>query len=94
MIDAAVAKLTSTLDKSMTVTSEVLAGSQRAAILGEADRWKADLIMMGSHAMTYGIDSCWVRFRKQSFRVRIVQLKSFIVRTKATQKQRNDRDRD
>ena len=49
VIDSAVAKLTNTLDESITVTGEVLAGSPRAAILDEVDRWKADLVVMGSH---------------------------------------------
>jgi nucleotide-binding universal stress UspA family protein len=57
VIDSAVAKLTNTLDESITVTSEVLAGSPRAAILDEAVRWQADLIVMGSHG--YGV---WHRF--------------------------------
>src|SRR5437588_6324362 len=45
VIDSAIAKLTNTLDESITVTSEVLAGSPRAAILDEAVRWQADLIV-------------------------------------------------
>ena len=57
VIDNAVAKLTDTLDESITVTSEILAGSPCAAILDKADRWKADLIVMGSHG--YGV---WHRF--------------------------------
>jgi len=57
VIDAALVKLTNALDKSMTLTSEVIAGSPRAAILDEAERWQADLIVMGSHG--YGP---WHRF--------------------------------
>jgi len=57
VIDSAKAKLTNTLDESISVTSDVLAGSPRAAILEEADRWKADLIVMGLHG--YGV---WQRF--------------------------------
>jgi nucleotide-binding universal stress UspA family protein len=57
VIDAAVEKLTNTLDKSIKITGEALSGSARAAILDEADRWKADLIVMGSHG--YGP---WQRF--------------------------------
>lgn len=49
VVDLAVAKLRDTLDKSVIVTGEVLAGPPREAILDKADRWKADLIIMGSH---------------------------------------------
>ena len=41
----------------MSVTGDVLTGPPREAILDEADRWKADLIVMGSHG--YGV---WQRF--------------------------------
>ena len=57
VVDAAVTKLASALDKSVTASGEVLAGPPREAILDEADRWKADLIVMGSHG--YG---AWHRF--------------------------------
>ena len=57
VVDAAVARLASTVDKSVTVVGEVLAGPPREAILDEADRWNADLIVMGSHG--YG---AWHRF--------------------------------
>jgi len=55
--DVAVAKLRDALDKSVSVSGEALAGPPREAILDEADRWKADLIVMGSHG--YG---AWQRF--------------------------------
>ena len=57
VVDAGVVKLRGTLDKSVIVTGEVLASPPREAILDEADRWKADLIVMGSHG--YG---AWQRF--------------------------------
>jgi|ERR1700686_3008791 len=57
VVDVAVAKLRGTLDKSVIVTGAVLAGPPREAILDEADRWKADLIVLGSHG--YG---AWQRF--------------------------------
>src|SRR5258708_14160310 len=57
IVDLAVAKLRDALDKSVNVTGEILAGPPREAILDEADRWKADLIVMGSHG--YG---AWQRF--------------------------------
>lgn len=48
-VDAAVDKLTSGLGETMTVSGEVLGGLPREAILEEAESWKADLIVMGSH---------------------------------------------
>jgi nucleotide-binding universal stress UspA family protein len=57
VVDAALAKLANTVDKSVTVVGEVLSGPPREAILDEADRWNADLIIMGSHG--YG---AWQRF--------------------------------
>ena len=49
IVDAAVATLASGLDKSTTLSGEVLLGLPREAILEEAESWKADLIVMGSH---------------------------------------------
>ena len=49
IVDAAVGTLASGLEESMTVSGEVLVGPPREAILEEAERWKADLIVMGSH---------------------------------------------
>jgi len=49
IVDAAVGALASGLDESMTVSGDVLVGQPREAILEEAERWKADLIVMGSH---------------------------------------------
>jgi nucleotide-binding universal stress UspA family protein len=49
MVDAAVATLASGLDKSMTVSGDVLVGLPREAILEQAETWQADLIVMGSH---------------------------------------------
>ena len=49
IVDAAVATLASGLDESMTASGEVLLGLPREAILGEAESWKADLIVLGSH---------------------------------------------
>ncbi len=57
IVNAAVARLTDISDKAVTVTGEVLAGPPREAILEEADRWNAELIVMGSHG--YG---AWQRF--------------------------------
>ena len=49
VVDAAVARLATSLHKSLTVTGEVLVGLPREAILEEAERWQPDLIVMGSH---------------------------------------------
>jgi len=49
VVDAAVAKLATRLDKSLSLSGEVLNGPPREAILDEAERWPADLIVMGSH---------------------------------------------
>ncbi len=56
VLDVAAAKLVS-LDQSVQVTKETLCGSPRSAITEEAERWQADLIVMGSHG--YG---AWHRF--------------------------------
>ena len=57
VLDAAAARLAASLDKSVQVTKEILPGSPRSAITEEADRWQADLIVLGSHG--YG---AWHRF--------------------------------
>jgi len=49
IVDAAVAALAGGLDKSLSVSGEVLQGLPREAILEEAEKWDADLIVMGSH---------------------------------------------
>ena len=49
VVDAAMARLAGALDKSVTVAGEILAGAPREVILEEAERWQADLIVMGSH---------------------------------------------
>jgi nucleotide-binding universal stress UspA family protein len=48
-VDLAAARLKEGLGKSMTVLGEVLAGSPQSVIIEEADRWPADLIVVGSH---------------------------------------------
>jgi nucleotide-binding universal stress UspA family protein len=53
IVNAAVAKLSDALPQSISLTGEVLNGQAREVILDEADRWNADLIVMGSHG--YGI---------------------------------------
>ena len=55
--DAAVIKLAGSPDPSIKITGNILRGSPRSVILEEADRWSADLIVVGSHG--YG---AWQRF--------------------------------
>src|SRR6476659_767970 len=57
VVDAALTKVRSELVSSLKATGEVLAGIPREAILDEANRWNADLIVLGSHG--YG---AWQRF--------------------------------
>jgi len=54
---AIVVKLTESLGPAVKVTGNVLPGSPRSIILEEAERWSADLIVVGSHG--YGT---WHRF--------------------------------
>jgi len=53
----AVLKLARSFDPAIKITGKILPGSPRSIILAEADRWKADLIVVGSHG--YG---AWQRF--------------------------------
>lgn len=57
VLDAAAARLAASLDQSVQVTKGILSGSPRSAITEEANRWQADLIVLGSHG--YG---AWHRF--------------------------------
>ena len=49
-IDAALRKL-SHLGKTIELTSEIIQGPARQVIVDEADRWNADLIVMGSRGL-------------------------------------------
>ena len=55
--DAALRKLDQSLGTVVGVSSDVFSGPPSSVILDEAERWKADLIMVGSHG--YGP---WQRF--------------------------------
>lgn len=55
--EAAMARLIRSCDPSINVTGNILLGSPKAIILEEAERWSADLIVLGSHG--YGL---WQRF--------------------------------
>lgn len=57
VVDAAVTNIKGHLGNSVKITGEILAGPPREAILDEANRWTADLIILGSHG--YG---AWQRF--------------------------------
>lgn len=48
-IDAAVTKLKASISPSIKITTEVLKGNAKVAILDEAERWNAELIILGSH---------------------------------------------
>lgn len=50
VIDAALEKLT-VEDKTLKISSETIQGSPREAIVEEAERWGADLIVMGSRGL-------------------------------------------
>jgi nucleotide-binding universal stress UspA family protein len=49
IVDAAAVKIEAALDQTVSVTTAVLIGSPRSAILEESENWKADLILVGSH---------------------------------------------
>ncbi len=49
VVDLASARLKKALGQSVNVTGQVLPGSPQSVILEEAERWRADLIVVGSH---------------------------------------------
>jgi nucleotide-binding universal stress UspA family protein len=55
--DIALIKLAGSLDPSIKITGNTLPGPPRSVILEEAERWKADLVVVGSHGY-----SGWQRF--------------------------------
>ena len=57
VVKAAATKVGARVDQTISVTTGVLIGSPRSAILEESQDWKAELIVMGSHG--YGP---WHRF--------------------------------
>lgn len=57
VVSAAATKVEARVDQTISVTTGVLIGSPRSAILEESENWKADLIVVGSHG--YGP---WQRF--------------------------------
>lgn len=57
IVESALERLRTALDKTITIAGQFLAGPPRSVILDEAESWGADLIVMGSHG--YGR---WGRF--------------------------------
>ena len=51
VIDSALLKLESMEDKTLTITSEILEGGPSQVIVEAAQRWPADLIVMGSRSL-------------------------------------------
>ena len=57
IVNGAIQKLKSTLNKSISIDGALLPGPPRAVILDEAESWGADLIVLGSHGYR-----AWERF--------------------------------
>jgi nucleotide-binding universal stress UspA family protein len=51
VLDSALAKLTTIKDKTLKISSEIIQGPPRQGIVEEAERWGADLIVMGSRGL-------------------------------------------
>lgn len=85
VVNAAVAKLREALSQSLTLTGETLNGTPREVILDEADRWNADLIVMGSHG--YG---AWQRLLLGSVSQAVVSHANCSVEVVHRRKQDND----
>ncbi len=58
-VDKALAALGAKKHPGVSVTSEIARGNSRDAILSEAERWGADLIVVGSHGYS-GIKKLWL----------------------------------
>lgn len=85
IVDAAVAKLAGILPQSFSLTGEVLNGPPRDVILDEADRWNADLIVMGSHG--YG---AWQRLLLGSVSQAVVSRANCCVEVVHRHKEKSD----
>jgi nucleotide-binding universal stress UspA family protein len=57
IVDQALEKLKSTLDKTIAIDGQCIPGPPRTVILDEAETWGADLIVVGSHGYR-----AWERF--------------------------------
>ena len=51
VIDKALLKLSASTDKTLKISTEIIEGSPGQVIVDEAERWKADLIVMGSRGL-------------------------------------------
>lgn len=51
VINRAMAKLNTTEDKTLKISTEIIEGSPRQVIVDEAEDWRADLIVMGSRGL-------------------------------------------
>lgn len=51
VLDSALVKLRTTEDKTLKVSSEIIPGPPRQVIVDEAEKWGADLIVMGSRGL-------------------------------------------
>jgi nucleotide-binding universal stress UspA family protein len=51
VIESALLKLKTTEDKTLKISSEIIQGPPRQVIVEEAERWGADLIVMGSRGL-------------------------------------------
>ena len=51
-IHGAIERLSMAQDKTLKVSTEIVEGNAQSAILDEAEKWGADLIMLGSHGYT------------------------------------------
>ncbi|PYP85100.1 MAG: universal stress protein [Blastocatellia bacterium AA13] len=59
VMDKALSRLTTARRPGLTITSETVRGNPRDAILNEAERWQADLIVVGSHGYS-GMKKLWL----------------------------------
>ena len=59
VIDKSLSALSMKRPAGLTVTSEIVRGNSRDAILSEAERWGADLIVVGSHGYS-GMKKLWL----------------------------------
>lgn len=51
VIDRALSRLSTVADKTLKISSEIIQGPPRQVILEEAEKWGADLIVMGSRGL-------------------------------------------
>ena len=59
VVDKALSALSVRKQPGLAITSEIVRGNSRDGILSEAERWGADLIMVGSHGYS-GMKKLWL----------------------------------